>query len=281
MEKIEAKISRSGIVSPLSLSEETVERALVRLGLTSKEARLYLVALKIGLGTINDLAKRAGINRSTAYAVIESLLERGLLSSLLRGETRYFAPASPERLEHFLWHEEKRVSEMREAIQKIMPELATLLLVSPDRPKLRLYEGLDGLETLREDFFRGQKKFELLLISAADDYHRLVGLNRRLPYAKKLETIRGFERCIFTSARSAAELKKAIPPVGRIERYRVPEKEYPLAGEIAIAGPRVAMLSYRGKIMGLFLENQFIARTAATLFKLAWETAKKFEKFES
>ncbi|GEM_PF-332102 len=270
----------SGTTSPFATSRDRVEQELMRIGLGAKEARMYLAALEHGSGTVIALAKRAGFTRSTAYFVIETLIEHGLMTSVERDEKKHFTAEPPSRLELLVTREESRIAEMRAVFQKLMPELAPLLTSSREQPRVRFYEGIEGLEAMRSDFFTAEKKSELLLISAADDYHRIVGLARRLPHAQRMERTRGFERCIFTSARPREELRKTVPPIARVERYRIPEKEYPLAGEIAVYGSKLALLTYRGKVMGVLVESPYLAQTATTLFNLAWETVKRYEKFE-
>lgn len=266
--------------TPLSIPRAMVERELVRLGLSQKEAQVYLASLELGPAPMQDISKQASVNRATTYLMVETLTERGLMSSIERGAKKLFTAEPPERLKQLVHQEEDRVRGARESLEKILPELSVLLQSAPERPRVRFYEGLEGLEAMRADFFTSSKKQELLLISAADDYHRVVGLARRLPHAKRIERTRGLERCIFTSEKPAEELKKTIPAVDQIERYRIPDDKYPLAGEIAVYGSKIAMLSYRGKVMGVLVESEYLAQTTTSLFNLAWETAKKFEKFD-
>lgn len=277
---VQEKLQQSGRTTPLTMPRAQIERDLVRLGLTPKEAQIYLVALELGPSPVQDFAKQSGVNRATAYVMVESLIERGLMSSVERNGKRLFAAEPPERLKRVVYDEEARITDAKSALDKILPELATLVQAAPERPRVRFYEGIDGLEAMRQDFFGGEKKYELLLISSADDYHRVAALARRLPHAKRVEHTRGFERCIFTSQRPAAELKKIMPSVEHIERHRVPHGEYPLSGEIAVYGDKVAMLSYHGKVMGVLVESPFLAQTATSLFNLAWQTAKQHERFD-
>lgn len=267
-----------GRTTPLSMPRTQIERELARIGLSDKEARVYLAALEVGPSPIQEFAKQSGVNRATTYVMVESLIERGLMSSVERQGKRVFAPEPPDRLKQLVKQEEDRVRDTRAALDKILPELSVLVQAAPERPRVRFYEGIEGLEAMRADFFGGEKKHELLLISATDDYHRIAGMARRLPHAKRIERTRGFERCIFTSNRSVEELKRSMPMVDRIERYRVPGDKYPLAGEIAVYGEKLGMLSYHGKVMGVLIESAYIAQTAQSLFNLAWETAKRYEK---
>lgn len=277
---VQIQTQTSGRLSPLAMPRAHIERELVRLGLSPKEAQIYLAALELGPAPVQDFAKQSGVNRATAYVMVESLIERGLMSSVERNGKRLFAAEPPERLARVLKEEEARIIDAKSALEKILPELGVLVQAAPERPRVRFYEGVDGLEAMRQDFFVGETKHELLLISSADDYHRIAALARRLPHAKRMEYARGSERCIFTSQRSVAELKKIIPSVERVERYRVPHGDFPLSGEIAVYGDKLAMLSYHGKVMGVLVESPFLAQTATSLFNLAWETAKQHERFD-
>src|SRR3989339_1200537 len=173
-----------------------VSRELLRIGLSLKEARVYIAALECGSAPVQDIAKRAGVNRPTSYVIISSLIEKGLMSSVERDGRKFFVAESPDRLRQLVRREEARIDEMREALGKIMPELGVLVMHAPERPRVRFYEGFEGLEAMRGEFFKDRQDEELCLISSADDYHKIVGLARRLPHAKRIEKVRGFERCI-------------------------------------------------------------------------------------
>ncbi|MDP3985233.1 MAG: helix-turn-helix domain-containing protein [bacterium] len=272
-----------GVASPISVPRPMIERELVRLGLSPKGAQVYLAALELGPAPVQEIAKLAGVNRATTYVVIEELIAKGLTSSIERGSKRLFIAEPPERLKQLLRHEEDKIKDARDTLGRILPELSLLLQSAPERPRVRFYEGLEGLEAMRADFFSSAdgKQHELLMISSADDYHAVVGMARRLPHAKRIERTRGFERCIFTSARSKEELLKSLPLVDHIERYKIPESEFPLAGEVTVHGSKIAMLSYRGSIMGVLIESPYLSQTITTLFNLAWKTAKSFEKIEA
>lgn len=53
---------------------------LIKLGLSEKEATVYLLLLGIGPSQVSSLAKRAMLKRVTAYSVLDSLCARGLVT---------------------------------------------------------------------------------------------------------------------------------------------------------------------------------------------------------
>ncbi|MDZ4385041.1 MAG: helix-turn-helix domain-containing protein, partial [Candidatus Moranbacteria bacterium] len=75
-----------------------LEKDLQEIGLNEKEARVYLSALELGQSTVQDIAKKALVNRATTYFVIESLMKSGLMSSFQKGKKQYFVAADPDRL---------------------------------------------------------------------------------------------------------------------------------------------------------------------------------------
>ena len=71
---------------------------LVECGLTENEAKVFLAAMELGPSLASTLARKTGINRSTVYAVIQTLKHKGLLSSFEKQGITYFSPADPEVL---------------------------------------------------------------------------------------------------------------------------------------------------------------------------------------
>jgi sugar-specific transcriptional regulator TrmB len=54
---------------------------LISLGLTQKEAAVYLALLQTKKGTALTVAKQANIKRPTVYLVLNSLIKKGLVKS--------------------------------------------------------------------------------------------------------------------------------------------------------------------------------------------------------
>ena len=65
---------------------------LIELGLSDKEALLYLSALKIGPATAQQLALESELKRATVYPYIDSLVEKGLFHIEINGTRKLFTP---------------------------------------------------------------------------------------------------------------------------------------------------------------------------------------------
>lgn len=70
--------------------------ALVQLGLSEKEASVYMMLLRVGASPVSTLAKRLQMKRVTTYSVLDSLKRKGYVTFQKRGACRKYIPQDPE-----------------------------------------------------------------------------------------------------------------------------------------------------------------------------------------
>src|SRR3989338_3484937 len=83
-----------------------MEKALIALGLTETESKVYLALLKRGSSLAGKVTKETGLHRRTVYDTIERLIEKGLASYIVTNNQRYFEAIDPERLMQILKEKE-------------------------------------------------------------------------------------------------------------------------------------------------------------------------------
>ena len=66
----------------MNTDAKTLEFKLKELGLAEKEAKVFLASLELGSSAVQEIAKKAEINRATTYVIIEKLMKKGLMSSV-------------------------------------------------------------------------------------------------------------------------------------------------------------------------------------------------------
>jgi len=249
------------------------ENDLKQLGLSDKEAKVYLAVLELGPSTAIQIAQKADINRPTAYVQIEALMKMGLMSSHEKGKKTYFAAEPPERLRELVRIKQSEVEDQGKRLKKILPELQTLFDSAEERPKVRFYEGKEGLMAMQEDIFKLRKQ-EIVGVYSADFYEKLFTKEekKRINDLRKRRGIRG--RGLYT--RGSGPFTEAPPPT--IQDRFVPASKFPFVSGMDIYGDKVALFSQRGKIVGAVVENQDIADTMRSIFNLAWEAAEKYQE---
>lgn len=247
-------------------------RELQKLGLSDKAALIYLASLELGPAPVQVIARKAEVNRATTYVMIESLLQHGLMSSFVKGKKTLYTAEKPERLHRIVHRERAEVDEKEQTIKKILPDLEAILAAAGERPKVSFYEGLEGLEAMRETIFDSKIENVEDVISFDDLKHLLPEEhwkrhNRRL----KEREIKG--RVIFT-----AETEYQPPPEakGLWQYKKLPQKRFPMHGELTVYGNKVSMIALRGKLVGVIIESKEMAVMVRTLFELAWLQADVF-----
>lgn len=248
----------------------SLDKKLKEIGLSEKEARVYLSALQMGPAAVQQIAKHAGVNRPTTYVMIESLTKRGLMSSFEKGKKRYFNAEPPERLRALFHSERRAIDDKEHRLDDLLPELRALAGVT-ELPKVRFYEGAEGLEAIHEDLLR-VKDIDVVSIFSNDDAQKVLHPEHVEPFRKKLLERKAKERFIYTSSIPPTDIPKEW------EGRRVPREKFPFSGEVSTYGDRVALLSYRGKLVGVLIESKELAQTVRAIFELAWEAAANYNK---
>ena len=235
---------------------------LTHLGFSEKEARIYVACLEVGEGTVMKLSRKSGITRGSTYDILEEMLDKGYVSKVHKDKHMVFSPVNPEILR-------KRYEERLRHFELAMPEFIGLYN-KQSRPKVRYFEGIEGIKRVYED-----------TLTASTDI---------LNYANS-QAIRNYWRdydaeYVRTRAQKKIFLKGVAPSdefgrkVKREDRdsYRetrlLPENEFRFTNEINIYDNKVAITSFSNELIGIIIESKEIADTQRDIFKMAWAFAK-------
>ncbi len=99
------------------------EALLSSLGITEKEIRIYNHVLRSPKLSPSQLAKAAGIKRTTVYSLARGLVEKGFLVENTLKRPRTFTVATPNDLEHVLSEERKVLFSKEKLIKRLAQEL--------------------------------------------------------------------------------------------------------------------------------------------------------------
>ena len=71
---------------------------LKEFGLSENEIKIYIDLLKTGTATANRLSKLSGVKRSTTYDNLNLLVNKGLVSSIIKEKVIYFEAIDPKKM---------------------------------------------------------------------------------------------------------------------------------------------------------------------------------------
>ena len=120
--------------------------ALESLGLSNKQARLYLSLLQHGEGTAYEAAKKSGIKKPTAYVLLEEMVERRVVRKILHAKSTHYAVVDP--VEIFV-----QARSRLENAEAVLPELRALAKTERTRVHAEYYEGRSGVRQMYQRLF--------------------------------------------------------------------------------------------------------------------------------
>ncbi len=136
------------------------ETELLKLGLSEKEALIYLTLLSHGPSSVRKLAGISGINRGTAYDCLKALKEHGLVSFFNEESKQCFVAEDPARLQELVVAKQSELERSKASLDEMIPELRSLHDRGGDKPVSRYYEGSQGVRTILLDVLDSVEKSE-------------------------------------------------------------------------------------------------------------------------
>jgi predicted transcriptional regulator len=244
---------------------------LMELGMSDKESNVYLAMLELGPSSVQDIAKKAGVNRATTYVMLESLKRRGLMSSVERGKKMVFTPESPEHLLTTVSQELHMVEDRKARIASVMPQFMALFNAVEDKPKVRFFEGEEGMAAAREVQQQlmqpGQSTSVFIHYDAAMIRVSKIEEDKRLQTARFLQKPR-----LLYSVEPGIEL----PSFGKnVELRRIPEGIAPFKGELNIYDTFIVIGVHEPRPMAVVIESKEFSALCLSMFDLAWAAAGK------
>src|SRR4051812_16749770 len=75
-----------------------LQQALQAFNFSDKEAVIYLATLELGKGTASQIGRKAQINRSTTYVILDILINKGLVNMLGKEPKQEYVAEPPTKL---------------------------------------------------------------------------------------------------------------------------------------------------------------------------------------
>lgn len=245
--------------------DEEIYQILEEIGIEEKPTQVYMAALQLGGDTAANIAKKSGIERVNTYYILDQLVHKGLVYTAKQHSSTIFVAHSPKKLEVIA---ENRLSK----IKKLLPELLSIENTSGIKPKVRYYEGIEGIKQLFEETLDLPKGSETLAYSShsLDNKYIAEYLKEYIPrrVAKGIT-----QRCIIEYSTDSLAVKTRDSAELRESRIVNPEY-FPFSNQINIFGNKMFIASYKDMI-GVIIESYEITKTQRSIFELAWLGAER------
>ncbi len=262
------------------MNEEQLISHIEELGLSNKEARVYVACLKTGAASVQRIADQSGIKRVTTYVILESLVGLGLVSQAIKGKKTLFMAEDPSNLRRIIEKREQELAEQKVNFEQALPGLLGLKLLPQDTPNVKFYDSVDGIKGVMKTFLAIHKK------DAAGGIYGITNVDQLYVFFPEIRSSGGnparisegvHSQIIYTS--SEGPIYKGTDEARNRESRWVPADKYPLTSDITIVGSHIIMLSLTGpQPIGITIDSRDIALGLTAFFKLAWEAAEQYNK---
>lgn len=244
----------------------TLKDIIKKLGLSDREIEVYLALVKMGPTTASHLGDRVGLPRQTVYSLLQRLMEEEFVEQSDRRGVKHFF-ADPEALVALVDKKKRRLEESKTELERELPRL--LAQTNPERsfPKLKYYEGVNGLKRLFEEilklYHRGlSKTFRGYGINM---FHQYLG-DYLYEFVKKRGKYGVTTKLFIADAPDDFGVDNNQGLGGReIKKINMPPQE---AG-VYIVGDNVYLFSYKDSV-GVTVKNKAIATLLKTTFDDHW-----------
>ena len=240
-------------------------------GLSDKESIVYVALLELGKGTVTQISKKAGINRTTGYDILASLANKGLVNISGKEPKSEYAVEPPEAIVKFLQHQQEETVEQIKKAEELVPELR-LVHATQNRPKIKFYEGSEGLKHVYEDTLTSKEPIRAY--ANVDDMHK--GLPNYFPEYYKRRAEKNIAIRAIVPKTSAGLERKTHDAAEKREIAFVPPDKYYFSPEINIYDNKIMIASWREKL-GVIIESAEIADAMKKIYELSWTEAKRLD----
>ncbi len=246
----------------------TLEETLVQCGFEKKEALVYMALLELGMEKVQAIASKAKIKRPTTYVILEQLHQKNFVTKTINNKKIYYSAENPEIILQSFRHKE-------EALAGIMPLLKASMGMNKNRPKIKIYEGKEGIERVYDEIYESPDvSFFGSISNLSEELVGLVERHTQIIKSKKISV-----RDLITT--DPKDIDFATASLGNNYEGRVVPKEVALLVDGAIFGDKVAILSVKKDFFAVVIESKEVVKTFSSFFELAWNIATPFENYKN
>lgn len=234
-------------------------------GLNDTEAKLYKAALEIGEASVQDMARAAGVKRTSIYYMLDDLVSKGVLIALKRNKKTLYTATAPSDLlksfRHRLQDFEKTVSVLEEHRNSLFR-----------KPAIYFLEGPSGFKQVWNMIFESHpKEYRIMTegLNFLDFIKEKYIINEIIQTKKKLGVV---SKQIIPDSAYARKIIAKDSAENRQSKLLPLHTKLPFT-EI-IAPKMVAYISPRFNNVIFVVENEVFAESRRVVFDLLWEKLK-------
>lgn len=242
---------------------------LSKLDLSAKEQLFLKTAFSLQQPTLNEIIKKSGLKKPTAYKILDNLVAAHLMQKMPRRYRAILVPPSPERLLEFAKRKTRIAKKTEVEIEGSLQELRKLFHSQDVLPEIKVVYGAEGYIEISEKTLE-EPNTEVKFIGSIDELHHVItseyDYTRYIPERIK-KNIRA--RAILVNTPTAREFVKRDKQERR-ETKLLPDG-YQAKAIMLLWKDQTLIYSGSKEGVALYISSPLIASLYHELFDLLWE----------
>lgn len=245
---------------------------LKKIGLSNAEIKVYLALLELGITTVGQIIKKSGIPSSNIYPILESLINKGLISYTISANKRYFKAEDPNRLKEFLNEQKEQLNNQEKRLSEVILGLRERQEISEKPQESFTYEGIKGIKTALEFVLKILKKGDTFMVVDASEISNEI-LRAYFNDFSKRRAMAGIKYKIIygTDLLKFAEIRKK----DKLTEARILPKEVKIPSISWIFGEYVVIAVFSEHPVALMIKNKQVSEGFNANFKILWNMSKE------
>ena len=245
------------------MNSQQLIQVLQELGLNKKESEIYLALLKTGQTGATKLSTLTKINRVTIYGILESLKQKGFLTTLIKEKKTNFIALEPKKISTLLKQKQTKFN-------AIIDDLENLTNTSKNKSSVKLYEGNEAVyELMTEIFGSGKQIYSFGNMNPPEKLHEFDTSNLRKLRLMTNTRVKGIGNKLPSENTEKKEWKKIT------EARVLKELENLTTWTYIIEDKIVANISYEKGLKGEIIEDEEFAKTMKYIWEILWKKSKE------
>jgi len=137
---------------------------LKEIGLTDSEIKVYIALLELGSSSKGPIVDKSHVASSKIYELLEKLMQKGLVTQVLKSNVKYFEVAPPKRLLDYMTEKKKSLEAKEKELEALIPQLELKRSMVGIESETQVFKGIKGADTAFEDILITLKKGDELLV---------------------------------------------------------------------------------------------------------------------
>lgn len=250
-----------------------MQKELEQLGLSDKEAKVYLASLGLGPAQAGRIARQAGIKRPNTYVVLEHLVKLGLVSQVADTKEKTYKAEEPDRLIRLTKKMRRQVVEAEIELEKLLPGLKSIQKKLIEVPKVVFYQGIEGVRNIIIEASEYPEPW--YYFGSAEGWFKALsekGLDELVLETRELRQKAGRPMSYIITDESYHKIKFFQNYESNIRQAKILPHLIQAKSAFIIYGNKLGVLSVGSAPFGAVIESQEVAELVKIMYMMIWQS---------